>query len=169
VKLKANAGTPDGPLTFTATASAATPESSPDNNTATATVTYVAEGAMSGHAWLDTDHDGQRDADEPSAYGKVGKIEFVLDGTVPSWDVPRGYINEQGVYLTRLKPGRYVANVYLMDGLPYVFTSPDVGDDATDSDIIGSTGGYYNRGWSAVVEVTDAGETSVDIGLAPTV
>jgi hypothetical protein len=168
LKLKANVGTPDGPLTFTAYASAATPEASLENNTATGTVTYLAEGVMTGHAWLDTDRDGQRDPDEPAAYGSVGKIEFVLDGTTPSWDVPWGNINEQGTYFTRLKPGRYVAKVYLMNGLPYVFTTPDVGDDATDSDIVGSTGGYYNRGWSAVVEVKDAGETSVDIGLAPT-
>ncbi|MGC4745207.1 hypothetical protein ACLQ28_06035 [Micromonospora sp. DT201] len=169
LKLKANAGTPDGPLTFTATASASTPESSLENNTATGSVTYVAEGVITGHAWIDTDRDGQRDAGEPNAYGKIGKIEFVLEGTEPGWDVPRGYINDRdGTYLTRLKPGRYVANVYLQDGVPYSFTTPDVGDDVTDSDIVGSTGGYYNRGWSAVVEVTDAGETVVDIGLAPT-
>ncbi|MET7831726.1 hypothetical protein ABZS44_02725 [Micromonospora sediminicola] len=169
LKLKANPGTTDGPLTFTATASATTPEASLDNNTATGSVTYVAEGVITGHAWIDTDRDGQRDADEPNAYGKIGKIEFVLEGTQPSWDVPRGYPNDSdGTYFTRLKPGRYVANVYLQDGVPYSFTTPDVGDDATDSDVIGSTGGYYNRGWSAVVEVKDGGETVVDIGLAPT-
>lgn len=61
-----------------------------------------------------------------------------------------------------------MVNVYLQDGVPYSFTTPDVGDDATDSDIVGCTGGYYNRGWSAVVEVIDARETVVDIGLAPT-
>ncbi|WP_176558745.1 DUF11 domain-containing protein [Micromonospora sp. WMMA1996] len=169
LKLKANPGTTDGPLSFTATASATTPESSLDNNTATGSVTYIAEGVITGHAWIDTDRDGQRDADEPNAYGKIGKIEFVLEGTQPSWDVPRGYPNDSdGTYFTRLKPGRYVANVYLQDGVPYSFTTPDVGDDATDSDVIGSTGGYYNRGWSAVVEVKDGGETVVDIGLAPT-
>nr|WP_146218350.1 DUF11 domain-containing protein [Micromonospora acroterricola] len=170
LKLKANAGTPDGPLTFTATASASTPEVSLENNTATDSVTYVPQGIITGHAWIDTDRDGQRDADEPNAYGKVGKIEFVLEGTEPSWDVPMGYINDRdGTYFTRLKPGRYVANVYLQDGVPYSFTTPDVGDNATDSDIVGSTGGYYNRGWSAVVEVKDAAETHVDIGLAPAV
>lgn len=70
--------------------------------------------------------------------------------------------------MARLKPGRYVVNVLLRPGVPYGFTTPDVGDDATDSDIVGSTGGYYNRGWSAVVEVKDAGEGAVDIGLVPT-
>ncbi|MEK8108586.1 SdrD B-like domain-containing protein [Micromonospora sp. M12] len=122
---------------------------------------------MTGNGWIDTNRDGQRDAGEPTAYGKIGKIEFVLEGTEPEWDVPRATVYEDGTYRTRLKPGRYVANVYLQDGSPYTFTTPNVGDDATDSDIIGSTGGYYNRGWSAVVEVSDAGQTLVDIGLVP--
>ncbi|GAA0479139.1 hypothetical protein Ade02nite_40090 [Paractinoplanes deccanensis] len=167
LRLVAGPGTPDGPLVLTATAATTSPELSSENNVAQGGTVYLAEGVMSGHAWLDNDRDGLRDPDEPSAYGKVGKIEFVLEGTEPTWDVPRGYLDEQGTYSTRLKPGRYVANVYLMDGLPYEFTTPDAGDDALDSDVVGSTGGYYNRGWSAVVDVTDAGETVVDIGLAP--
>jgi hypothetical protein len=168
LRMTADPGTPDGPLTFTATASTTSVEETTENNTTQGSTVYVAEGVMTGHAWIDTDRDGQRDADEPNAYGLIGKIEFVLEGTEPGWDVPRGYINDvDGTYFTRLKPGRYVANVYLQDGVPYTFTTPDLGDDATDSDIVGSTGGYYNRGWSAVVEVRDAGETVVDIGLAP--
>jgi hypothetical protein len=169
LRMTAGPGTPDGPLTFTAAASTTTTEETTENNTAQGSTNYVTEGVMTGHAWIDTNRNGQRDADEPNAYGKIGKIEFVLEGTQPGWDVPRGYLNDRdGSYFTRLKPGRYVANVYLQDGVPYGFTTPDVGDDATDSDIVGSTGGYYNRGWSAVVEVKDAGETVVDIGLAPT-
>ncbi|SCL16818.1 hypothetical protein GA0070624_1133 [Micromonospora rhizosphaerae] len=169
LRMTAGPGTPDGPLTFTATASTTSTEETTENNTAQGSTVYVAEGIMTGHAWIDTDRDGQRDADEPGAYGKIGRIEFVLEGTRPSWDVPTASLNENGIYSTRLKPGRYVANVYLQDGVPYSFTTPDVGDDATDSDIVGSTGGYYNRGWSAVVEVKDAEQTFVDIGLVPTV
>ncbi|MEU8664967.1 hypothetical protein [Actinoplanes philippinensis] len=167
--LVAGPGTPDGPLTFTATAVTSSPEESTGNNAADGGTSYYAEGTMSGRAWLDNDRDGRRDADEPNAYGQIGKVEFVLDGTEPDWDVPRGHLDESGAYSVRLKPGRYVANAYPMGGAPYEFTVPDVGDDATDSDIIGSTGDYYNRGWSAVVEVTDAGEAVVDIGLAPIV
>jgi hypothetical protein len=169
LRLAAGPGAPDGPLVFTATAATTSPEEGTGNNTAGGGTVYYAEGVMSGHAWLDDDRDGRRDADESGAYGKVGKIEFVLEGTEPEWDVPRGHLDEQGTYYTRLKPGRYVANVYLMAGSPYGFTVPDAGDDATDSDVIGSTGDYYNRGWSAVVEVTDAGEAVVDIGLVPAV
>ncbi|WP_433796363.1 hypothetical protein [Actinoplanes sp. CA-252034] len=167
LRLVAGPGTPDGPLVFTATAATTSPEESTENNTAGGGTVYHAEGVMSGRAWLDDDRDGRRDADEPSAYGKVGKIEFVLEGTEPDWDVPRGHLDERGAYSMRLKPGRYVVDVYLAAGTPYVFTVPDAGDDTTDSDVIGSTGDYYNRGWSAVVEVTDAGEAVVDIGLVP--
>lgn len=168
LRLVAGPGTPDGPLVFTATAATTSPEEDTENNTASGGTVYVAQGTMSGQAWLDNDRDGRRDADEPGAYGKVGKIEFVLEGTEPDWDVPRGHLDERGAYSVRLKPGRYVANVYLTVESPYEFTVPDVGDDATDSDVIDSTGDdYYNRGWSAVVEVTDAGEAVVDIGLVP--
>jgi hypothetical protein len=169
LRMTAGPGTPDGPLTFAATASTTTTEETTENNTAQGSTVYVAEGIFTGHTWIDTDRDGQRDADEPNAYGTIGAIQFVLEGTQPGWDVPNAFVNERdGTYLTRLKPGRYVVNVSLRDGVPYSFTTPDVGDDATDSDIVGSTGGYYNRGWSAVVEVKDSGETAVDIGLAPT-
>ncbi|MEV4277914.1 hypothetical protein [Actinoplanes xinjiangensis] len=167
LRLVAGPGTPDGPLVFTATAATTSPEESTGNNTAQGGTVYFTEGTMSGRAWLDVDRDGRRDADEPSAYGKVGKIEFVLEGTEPDWDVPRAHLIESGTYFARLKPGRYVANVYLMVESPYRFTVPDVGDDAGDSDVIGSSGDYYHQGWSAVVEVTDAGEAVVDIGLVP--
>jgi uncharacterized repeat protein (TIGR01451 family) len=169
LRMTAGPGTPDGPLTFTATASTTTAEETTENNTAQGSTVYDAEGTMTGHTWIDTDRDGQRDPDEPNAYGTIGSIEFVLDGTKPGWDVPHAFVNQSdGTYLTRLKPGRYVVNVTLQGLAPYGFTTPDVGDDATDSDIVGSTGGYYNKGWSAVVEVKDAGQTAVDIGLVPT-
>lgn len=168
LQMTAGPGTPDGPLTFTATASTTSTEETTENNTAQGSTVYVAEGVMTGHGWIDTDRDGQRDADEPNAYGRIGKIEFVLEGTTASWDVPRALLDADGTYSIRLKPGRYVAYVYLQDYVPYTFTTPDVGDDATDSDVIDSTGGYYNHGWSAVVEVKDADQSVVDIGLAPT-
>ncbi|MFB9237011.1 hypothetical protein ACFFWC_15845 [Plantactinospora siamensis] len=167
LRMAAGPGTPEGPLTFAATASTSTAEVSAVNNTAQGSTVYVAEGVLAGRAWLDDDSDGQREAGEPSAYGTVGKIEFVLEGTTPSWDVPITWIYEDGTYSIRLKPGRYVANVYLREGVPYGFTTSDIGDEATDSDIVGSVDGYYKRGWSAVVDVTDGGQTTVDVGLAP--
>lgn len=165
--MTAGPGAPAGPLTFTATASTTGPEESTGNNTAEGATVYVAEGRMTGTAWIDSDRDGRRDAGEPSAYGIIGKIEFVLEGTEPEWDVPRTTVDDDGTYAARLAPGRYVAQVYLQPGTPYDFTTPDVGDDAGDSDVIAGTGGTGNRGWSAVVEVPDGGAAVVDVGLVP--
>ena len=170
LQMRAGPGTPDGPLTFTATASTSSPEITVDNNTNSGSTTYVAEGLLSGRAWHDLDRDGQREPGEPHAYGEVGKIELVLEGTEPnSWDTPRAYLNDfDGTYAARLKPGRYVVYVYLRTASTVDFTTPDVGDDATDSDVVTSIREYWNpRGLSAVVEVRDGGETVVDIGLVP--
>ncbi|MEV6811581.1 SdrD B-like domain-containing protein [Micromonospora sp. NPDC051296] len=168
LKLKVNPGTPDGPLTFTATASASSPESSLENNTATGSVTYVAEGAITGHVWLDLDRDGQRDADEPMALDKVASYTVVPEtGQLPpGW----GGINTNtvtGTYWGRLKPGRYTVKVNLPPGSTTQFTTPDQGDDATDSDIITRVDGYYPYGLSALIEIHDGAETFVDVGILP--
>jgi hypothetical protein len=59
------AGTPEGPLTFTATVRTDSPEPITDNNTLQATTTYQAQGSIGGRVWLDQDRDGQRDPGEP--------------------------------------------------------------------------------------------------------
>jgi len=83
--------------------------------------------------------------------------------------VTRAYPNDRdGTYLARLKPGRYVVYVYLRTASTVDFTTPDVGDDATDSDIVTSIREYWApRGLSAVVEVRDGSESVVDFGLVP--
>ncbi|MEV0714096.1 SdrD B-like domain-containing protein [Asanoa sp. NPDC050611] len=164
----AAAGTPDGTLTFTATATRAGDEPNVDNNTASGSTTYVAEGAVRGVAWRDLDSDGQRASGEPIAAWDIGRILFVREGTTPTWDTPIGYINDRnGDYRVRLAPGRYVVEVDTRAGV--VFTTPDAGDDATDSDIT-QTGEYWDHvtGRSAVVEVVDGGEVTVDMGVVPT-
>jgi hypothetical protein len=170
LRMRAGPGTTDGPLMFTATASTSSPEITVDNNAGEGSTIYVAEGLLSGRAWHDLDRDGRREAGEPYAYAEIGKIELVLDGTEPnSWDTPRAYPNDRdGTYLARLKPGRYVVYVYLRTASTVDFTTPDVGDDATDSDIVTSIREYWApRGLSAVVEVRDGSESVVDFGLVP--
>jgi hypothetical protein len=170
LQLRARPGTPDGPLTFTATASTSSPEVTADNNAGQGSTIYVAEGLLSGRAWHDLDRDGQREVGEPHAYGEIGKIELVLEGTESnSWDTPRAYPNDRdGTYFARLTPGRYVVYVYLRTASTVDFTAPDVGDDATDSDVVTSTRDYWNPiGLSATVEVRDGAEPVVDVGLVP--
>ncbi|MCF0093323.1 SdrD B-like domain-containing protein [Micromonospora sp. MH99] len=169
VRLRAQPGTPPGPLTFSVTASASTQESSTDNNSASDTVTYIAEGAVVGRVWLDVDGDGQRDAGEPLAFDKITGLTVVPEtGSLP-WDWQGIYTNTvTGTYWGgRLKPGRYAVKVILSDGSTTRFTTPDTGDDATDSDIVTYVGGYYPYGLSAQVEVRDGAETTVDVGILP--
>jgi uncharacterized repeat protein (TIGR01451 family) len=165
-----NAGTPDGPLTFTATVSTDSPEQSTDNNTVQGTTTYQAQGFISGRVWLDQDRDGQRDPDEPavtSGADGVRLLQFLPEGaTGPSWDTPAAYTGGDGSYLQRLAPGRYFVEVTVAAALD--FTTPNVGDEATDSDVTFKT--RLSDGVmadSAVVDVIDGQHTIVDIGLVP--
>jgi hypothetical protein len=164
------AGTPDGPLSFTATVTTDSPESSTDNNSGQATTTYLAQGSISGRVWLDQDRDGQRDPGEPavqSGSDGIQLLQFLNEGmTSPAWDTPAATVNGDGTYTQRLAPGRYYVRVNV--GTALDFTTPDTGDDATDSDV---TVTANVPGWdgvtaeSAVVEVVDGQHTVVDIGL----
>lgn len=162
------AGTPEGALTFTATVSTDSPEGSTDNNTAEAATTYRPQGFVSGHVWLDQDRDGQRDPEEPgveSGGDGVRLLHLLTEGaTGPSWDSPIARPDVTGYYRQPLPPGRYFVQVTVALELDY--TTPGVGDEATDSDVT-----FTTRIWdgvmaeSAVVDVVDGRHTVVDIGL----
>lgn len=169
LKLKVNAGTPEGPLAFPVTASTATPESSLENNTATATVDYVAYGAVSGHVWLDLDRDGQREAGEPMALDKIASVSVRPEtGQLPWGEGSISTNGMTGTFWGRLKPGRYTLRVDFPYTSPTRFTIPDQGDDATDSDIVTTIDEYWApHGYSAVFEIRDGAETAVDVGILP--
>jgi SdrD B-like domain len=162
------AGTPDGPLSFTATVSTDSPESSTDNNSLQATTTYRAQGFISGRVWLDQNRNGQRDPGEPaveSGGDGIWSLQFLLEHlTNPAWDTPAATVNGDGTYTARLGPGRYYVRAKV--GTALDFTTPNVGDEATDSDVTVTA-----RTWdgvtaeSAVVDVVDGRHTAVDIGL----
>jgi hypothetical protein len=103
------AGTPEGTLTFTATARTNSPEASTDNNTLQATTTCQAQGFISGRVWLDQDRDGQRDADEgPIENGGDGvrSLRLMHEGLIyPAWDTPNAFVGSDGTYTQRLAPG----------------------------------------------------------------
>jgi uncharacterized repeat protein (TIGR01451 family) len=164
------AGTPEGTMTFTATVTTDSPESATDNNTIQATSTYLPQGFISGRVWLDQDRDGQRDPSEPAVEtggNGVRSLQFLKEGlTYPAWDTPAATVNGDGTYTQRLAPGRYFVRVNI--GTALEFTTPDTGDDGTDSDV---TVTAPVPGWdgvtaeSVVVEVVDGEHTAVDIGL----
>jgi len=164
------AGTPDGELTFTATVRTDSPEQSTDNNSAQATTTYLAQGFISGRVWLDQDRDGQRDADEPPVENGgdgVRSLRLMKEGLIyPAWDTPNAYVNGDGTYSQRLALGRYFVRVEVSPTLDY--TTPNTGDEATDSDVVFKSRAYDGvTAESAVVEVVDGQHTVVDIGLVP--
>jgi hypothetical protein len=164
------AGTPEGTLTFTATARTDSPEPNTDNNTLQASTTYQAQGFISGRVWLDQDRDGQRDADEPPVQNGgdgVRALRLMKEGLVyPAWDTPVAYVGSDGSYTQPLAPGRYFVRVEVSPTLDY--TTPDTGDEASDSDVVVKARAYDGvTAESAVVEVVDGQHTVVDIGLVP--
>ncbi len=164
------AGTPDGTLTFTATVRTDSPEPITDNNTLQATTTYQAQGFISGRVWLDQDRDGQRDADEPPvANGGDGvrALRLMKEGLIyPAWDTPVASVGSDGTYTQPLAPGRYFVRVEVSPTLDY--TTPHVGDEATDSDVVFTARTFSEvTAESAVVEVVDGQHAVVDIGLVP--
>src|SRR4029453_10541597 len=164
------AGTPEGTLTFTATAHTDSPEPTTDNNTLQATTTYLAQGFISGRVWLDQDRDGQRDADEPpvASGGDGGRgLRLMKEGLgYPPWDTPVADVQGDGTYTQRLAPGRYFVRVEVSPTLDY--TTPNTGDEATNSDVVFTARAYDGvTAESAVVEVVDGQHTVVDIGLVP--
>jgi hypothetical protein len=141
-----------------------------ENNAAQATTHYMAQGFISGQVWLDQDRDGQRDADEPaveSGWDGVRLLLFLEEGmTDPAWDTPRTYLGGHGGYIQRLAPGRYFVRVTVSPALD--FTTPNTGDEATDSDVVLTVRTIDDMtAESAVVEVTDGHHTVIDIGLVP--
>ncbi|HEU4397380.1 MAG TPA: hypothetical protein VFU54_06025 [Actinomycetota bacterium] len=164
------AGTPEGTVTFTATARTDSPEPSTDNNTGQASTTYLAQGFISGRVWLDQDRDGQRDPDEPAVENGgdgVRSLLLMLEGLIyPAWDTPNAFVGHDGSYTQPLAPRRYFVRVNVSPALDY--TTPNTGDEATDSDVVFTARAYDGvTAESAVVDVVDGQHTVVDIGLVP--
>jgi hypothetical protein len=165
------AGTPDGTLTFTATVGTDSPEPTTDNNTLQATTSYQAQGLVSGRVWRDQDRDGQRDADEPPvANGSDGvrALRLMRAGLVdPAWDTPVADVGGDGTSTQPLAPGRDLVRVEVSPTLDS--TTPNVGEEATDSDVVFTARADDGvTAQSAVVEAADGQHTVVDIGLVPT-
>jgi SdrD B-like domain len=131
---------------------------------------YRPQGFISGQVRLDQDRDGQRDPGEPgveSGGDGIRSLLFMKEGlTNPARDTPAATVSGDGTYTGRLAPGRYFVRVNV--GAVLDFTTPDTGDEATDSDV---TVTAPVPGWdgvtaeSAVVEVVDGQHTVTDIGL----
>ncbi|MGN9774644.1 hypothetical protein ACTMS0_02495 [Micromonospora sp. H33] len=164
------AGTPEGQFVATATVRSANDDLNLANNSRQASTTYRPQGTIKGTAWYDEDRDGQRDAGErPVTYDpEVNRLTFIPEGG--DWiGAPTASVSTyDGTYARALAPGRYVVRADLTYG--WTVTTPDVGDDATDSDFTLVPSSPYNAPYaeSVVVEVTDGGTVTLDVGVVPT-
>ena len=156
-------------VSFTTTASTSELEENTGNNTASASVGVVQAGTIRGLVWSDVDANAQRSPDElgvsSGAYG-VQRLYFVPQAPAPGDPtVIEADVDSYGRYAIALKPGQYVVQVQV-DAAYYDFTTPNVGDDSTDSDIVNvETNSYYDIGSSAVIDVVGGGDVTVDAGL----
>jgi hypothetical protein len=160
------AGAPGDVLAVTAQASTASRELSTVNNTGQAGVNLIAAATVRGTAWIDDDdRDGQRDPGEPTTPGSLtwwARL-YTEDGS----EFIEVEVAADGRYSLAVKPNRYFVEVTVSPYAPnWGFTTPNVGDDATDSDVVPAfTDEFGSHAHSHVFEAAGGGETIVDIGL----
>jgi hypothetical protein len=148
---------------FNASVTTRSRESDRSNNTASATVQIVGTGTVGGNVWNDLDGDGQRDPGEPPL-NDIRSIRVINpdDGDGQGFsNIFNGFYSFFGV---RAIPN--IVRVELDAAGPWTFTTPNVGDDATDSDVaqVSATTSLIT-GESAVFDVTEGGVVTIDVGL----
>jgi hypothetical protein len=154
-------GSPGDVLTVTAEATTTSRELSTANNTGQAGVTLIEPGTIRGTVWVDADRDGQREqGDYPAG---AGIRAFTEDGN-EIFDAP---VDSEGNYSLAVKPKRYYVEAFISTyGSVWGFTGPNVGDEATDSDVVVVFADEFGASAeSHVFEVTSGSETIIDVGL----
>ena len=161
--------TPGDVLTVVSKASTTSRELTTANNTGQVSVNVVAPAVIRGTVWIDVDRDGQRDPDEPrvsSGPDGVQRLLFIPQNVDEGGSAPiHGVVAADGTYTAQLRPGYYVVQMEVSATL-YYFTTPDVGDDATDSDLVYLFSDPEVRvGRTAAMYVSSGSDTVVDAGL----
>ncbi|HEY0700877.1 MAG TPA: hypothetical protein VGD43_24100 [Micromonospora sp.] len=164
VPAKVVSGSPGDVLTATATVTSGIPDPDLSDNSAQASTTYVATGTVRGQVWHDLDADGQREAGEPALGYDSGVYRVWINSPDGLQTAAELAVDPDGNFTAQIKPGQYLAEVYLEYNNIYNFTSANVGDDGTDSDVA-PTDWSPRVGHSAVFEVVGGDENVIDIGL----
>ncbi|WP_422734628.1 SdrD B-like domain-containing protein [Micromonospora sp. WMMD558] len=158
----------DAPVATATVKSSSTTEENTANNEASATVTVVEPGILRGLVWTDHDRDGIREAGETGADWAVEGMTVLrqdpADGDPLEHPVT---VSPDGTWQLPVKPGRYVVQAAVDPYYTRSFSPPNVGDDATDSDVVPLTdpGSYYLFAGSVVIDVAAGTETVVDVGV----
>jgi hypothetical protein len=135
------------------------------NNASQASVHLIAAGTIRGTAWIDTDRDGQREPGEPAAPG-FGLWEVRIP-TEDGNEILPVEVDAEGHYSLAVKPNRYFVEVTIsVFALAWDFTTPNVGAEATDSDVLPVYSDEFSSiARSGVFDVTGESETVIDIGM----
>jgi hypothetical protein len=148
---------------FSASVTTSSRESDTSNNTVSRTVQIVGVGTVQGNVWNDLNGDGQREPGEPPL-NDISNIQVLssADGEGPFvGNIFNGFYSFENVRATG-----NIVHVELNELGPWTFTTPNVGDDATDSDVTNvSEPESVITGESAEFNVTAGGVVTIDIGL----
>ncbi|MFU8851543.1 SdrD B-like domain-containing protein [Micromonospora sp. SL1-18] len=155
-------GQPGDRLPVTVTLSTSTPDEDPARSVYEGGFEYGTPAYVSGRVWLDADQNGQRDPGEGTAGLDQLDISVVPADGGTSVNVS---VNADGTYRVPVHAGRYLLEAGFAPG-SYRFTTPDVGDDATDSDVHVTYDSWdYVSAQSDPVDIAEGGEAILDIGL----
>ncbi|MEU5943445.1 SdrD B-like domain-containing protein [Micromonospora sp. NPDC047548] len=154
-------GQPGDRLPVTVTVSTSTPGENPRGNTYEGGFVYGTPAYLSGRVWLDADADGQRDPEETGL--STGELALSVQ---PSGGTMRAVtVNSDGTYRLALHDGQHELLASLVS-TTHRFTTADVGDDATDSDVFVTYDSPEQQAAQAhPVQLVQGAETVLDIGL----
>jgi hypothetical protein len=159
---------PGDVLVVTASAQTTGRELRTNNNSGQASVNVVAPAVISGAVWNDLDRDGQREPGEPPVSSGPEGVQALRLIPQNSDNLPtvEGVVEADGTYSVTLRPGLYLLQVQVDDSL-FTFSPPNVGDDATDSDLVFFEGDPGVRVGTTDVINLESGSltTGVDAGL----
>ncbi|MEU6078457.1 SdrD B-like domain-containing protein [Micromonospora sp. NPDC047074] len=155
-------GQPGDRLPVTVTLSTSTPGEDPAGNVHEGGFEYATPAYVSGRVWLDVDRDGQRDAGEGTPAPNPLSVSLVPVAGGAAVYVP---VNADGTYRMPMRAGQYLYRARFVPG-SYQFTTPNVGDDATDSDVyVVYDSGDQVVAESDLVSLSEGEEATIDIGL----
>jgi hypothetical protein len=143
----------------TAEATTSSRERDLSNNTASAAIAFVGKGVINGNIWNDLNANGVREAGEPSV--SVAQLSF---RSVDDEDQYGASYPDEAFYF-EVPAKKYYAEAQVLRS-QWQFTTPDVGDDTTDSDVTPiSDDGFYRTARSAEFVVAADGTVTIDLGV----